>query len=59
VRLDKGIVVVFAMCHSHAIEEAVHRRETQALHDDMRGFMASMGHHMPKRPPPPLNEWHQ
>jgi hypothetical protein len=35
------------MCHSRAVEEAVHRRETEALHDDMRSFAASMGHPMP------------
>lgn len=28
VRLAKGITGVFAMCRSHAVEEAVHRRHT-------------------------------
>jgi hypothetical protein len=65
--LAKGIVGVFAMCHSRAVEEVVRRRETQVLHDDMRSFAASMGHPMPQCPPPPpipaypetLNECHQ
>jgi hypothetical protein len=55
------------MCRSRAIEEAMHRCQTEALHDDFRGFVASMGHPLPQRPPLPstpgypskLNEWHQ
>jgi hypothetical protein len=42
-------------------------RQTEALHDDFRGFTACMGHPLTQRPPPPLsptypanlNEWHQ
>jgi hypothetical protein len=52
-RLAKGITEVFAMCRSRAIEEVVHKRETLALHDDMRGFAAPMGHPMLQRPLPP------
>jgi hypothetical protein len=47
VHLFKGIVEVFAMCRSYVVDEAVHWHETQALHDDMRSFAASMGHPMP------------
>jgi hypothetical protein len=65
--LAKGIAGVFAMCRSQAIEESVHRRRTKALHEDFQGFVASMGHPLPPRSPPPLtpaypenlNEWHQ
>jgi hypothetical protein len=46
--MAKGIVGVFAMCHSRAIEEAMHMHKTQALHDDMRGFATSMGYPMPQ-----------
>jgi hypothetical protein len=35
VRLAKGIAGVFARCRNCAVDEAMHRRETQALHDDM------------------------
>jgi hypothetical protein len=67
VRLAKGIAGVFAMCSGHDVDEDVHRCETQALHDDMQSFAASMGHHMPQQPshvpspayPENLNEWHQ
>jgi hypothetical protein len=67
VHLFKGIVEVFAMCRSYVVDEAVHWHETQALHDDMWSFAASMGHPMPQWPPPipipaypeNLNEWYQ
>jgi hypothetical protein len=52
--LAKGIVGVFAMCSSRAIEEAMHRHKTQALHDDMRGFATSMDYPMPSMPTPRL-----
>jgi hypothetical protein len=45
--LAKGMVEVFSMCRSHAVDEAMQQRETQELHDDMRSFAASMGHPMP------------
>jgi hypothetical protein len=45
--LAKGITRVFAMCRSRAIEEAMHRCQTEALHHDFRGFAASMGHPLP------------
>jgi hypothetical protein len=47
VRLAKGITRVFAMCRNRAMEEAMHRRQTKAFHDDFRGFTASMGHPLP------------
>jgi hypothetical protein len=67
VRLAKGIAGVFAMGHSRAIEESVHRRCTKALHEDFRRYAASTGHPLPPGSPPPLtptypknlNEWHQ
>jgi hypothetical protein len=33
--LAKGIAKVFAMCRNRGVDEAMHRRETRALHDDM------------------------
>lgn len=50
-RLAKGIAMVFVRCRNCAVDEAMHRRETRALHDDMRSFVASMGHPMPQQPP--------
>jgi hypothetical protein len=45
----------------------MHRRRTEVLHEDFRHYVASMGHPLPPRSPPPLtptylenlNEWHQ
>jgi hypothetical protein len=66
-RLAKGIAGVFAMCHSLAIEESVHRCPTKVLHEDFHHYAASMGHPLPPHSPLPstpaypenLNEWHQ
>jgi hypothetical protein len=67
IRLGKGIFGAFAMCRDRAIEESVHRRRTDRLHEDFRRYAAATGHPLPPGSPPPptptfptnLNEWHQ
>jgi hypothetical protein len=67
IRLAKGIFGAFAMCRDRAIEESVHRRRTDALHENFRRYAAATGHPMPPGSPPPptptfpanLNDWHQ
>jgi hypothetical protein len=67
IRLAKSITGAFAMCCNRAIEESMHRRRTEALHEDFCCYATSTGHPLPPGPPPPptptypenLNEWHQ
>jgi hypothetical protein len=67
IRLAKGIFGAFVMCHDRAIEESVHRRQSDRLHEDFRRYAAVTGHPLPPGSPPPLtptfpmdlNEWHQ
>jgi hypothetical protein len=67
IHLAKGIFGSFAMCHDWAIEESVHRRRTDVLHEDFRRYATATGHPLPPGSPSPptptfpvnLNEWHQ
>jgi hypothetical protein len=67
IRLAKGIFGAFAMCRDRAIEESVHRRQSDRLHEDFHRYAAATGHPLPPGSPPPLtptfptdlNEWHQ
>jgi hypothetical protein len=67
IRLAKGLLGVFAMCRTQAVEESVRRRRTDRLHEDILRYAAETGHPLPPRSPPPpaptfpadLNEWHQ
>ncbi|AQK41222.1 hypothetical protein ZEAMMB73_Zm00001d024457 [Zea mays] len=67
IRLAKGLLGVFAICRTRAVEESVRRRRTDWLHEDLRRYAAVTGHPLPPGSPPPLaptiptdlNEWHQ
>jgi hypothetical protein len=67
IRLAKGIFGAFAMCRDRAIEESMHWRRSDRLHEDFRHYAAATGHPLPPGSPPPptptfpanLNEWHQ
>jgi hypothetical protein len=67
IRLARGIFGAFAMCRYQAIEESMHRRWSDRLHEDFRRYVAATGHPLPPGSPPPLtptfpanlNEWHQ
>jgi hypothetical protein len=67
IRLAKGIFGAFSMCRDRAIEESVHRRRTDRLHEDFHCYAAATCHPLPPGSPPPptptfpanLNEWHQ
>jgi hypothetical protein len=67
IRLAKGLLGVFAMCRTWAVEESVRRRRTDRLHEDFLCYAAETGHPLPPGSPPPpaptfpanLNEWHQ
>jgi hypothetical protein len=53
IRLAKGLLGVFAMCRTRAVEEFVRRRRTDRLHEDLRRYTAETGHPLPPRSPPP------
>jgi hypothetical protein len=67
IRLAKGLLGVFAMCRTRAVEESMRRRMTDRLHEDFLRYAAETGHPLPLGSPPPptptfpmdLNEWHQ
>jgi hypothetical protein len=55
------------MCRTRVVEESVHRRRTDRLHEDFLRYAAETGHPLPPGSPPhptptfptDLNEWHQ
>jgi hypothetical protein len=67
IRPAKGLLGVFAMCRTQAVEESVRRRRTDRLHEDFLCYAAETCHPLPPGSPPPstptfpmdLNEWHQ
>jgi hypothetical protein len=67
IRLAKGLLGVFTMCRTRAVEESVRRRRADQLHEDFLCYAAEIGHPLPPGSPPPptptfpmdLNEWHQ
>jgi hypothetical protein len=67
IRLAKGLLGVFAMCRTRAVEESARRLRTDRLHEDFLRYAAKTGHSLLLGSPPPptptfpmdLNEWYQ
>jgi hypothetical protein len=52
IRLAKGLLGVFAMCRTRAVEESVCRRRTDRLNEDFLCYAAETGYPLPPGSPP-------